>query len=283
MRAITLDEIAEATKIGTRSLRALEEEKFDQLPGGIFNKGFIRAYARYLGLDEDQAVADYMTASAECAANKTTNLTVLAAQVEEQRAREAKSSEGRLRFLASVAAVALIAALAGTSFWLWQRHKALQAAESEQPAPVQAAQTPYIPSVAQQTPAAVPDSTTGNAAVDATTAQPASGTNAAQVAPAVEAPKAEVAPVDGVKVSLKATQKAWVSVTADGKPVFQAILDPASANLSGKSFQAKERLSLVVGNAGGIEASFNGKDLGALGPEGQPRRLTFTPAGLESR
>ena len=61
-RGITLDDISLTTKIGTRLLRALEEEKFDQLPGGIFNKGFVRAYARHVGLDEDQAVADYMTA-----------------------------------------------------------------------------------------------------------------------------------------------------------------------------------------------------------------------------
>ena len=61
-RGITLDDISLTTKIGTRLLRALEEEKFDQLPGGIFNKGFVRAYARHIGLDEDQAVADYMTA-----------------------------------------------------------------------------------------------------------------------------------------------------------------------------------------------------------------------------
>ena len=60
MRGISLEEIAEATKIGTRSLRALEEQDFDKLPGGIFNKGFVRAYARYLGLDEEQAVADYL-------------------------------------------------------------------------------------------------------------------------------------------------------------------------------------------------------------------------------
>jgi hypothetical protein len=61
-RGISLDDISLTTKIGTRLLRALEEEKFDQLPGGIFNKGFVRAYARYVGLDEDQAVADYMIA-----------------------------------------------------------------------------------------------------------------------------------------------------------------------------------------------------------------------------
>ena len=65
MRGITLDEITESTKISRRHLEALEGEHFDQLPGGVFNKGFVRAYARFLGIDEDQAVADYSTASNE--------------------------------------------------------------------------------------------------------------------------------------------------------------------------------------------------------------------------
>ena len=67
LRGITLEEVAVATKIGTRNLRALEEEKFSQLPGGIFNKGFVRAYARYVGIDEEQAVGDYLAANQELA------------------------------------------------------------------------------------------------------------------------------------------------------------------------------------------------------------------------
>src|SRR5205814_6694063 len=65
LRSITLDEIANSTKIGTRMLHALEDEEFSKLPGGIFNKGFVRAYARYLGLDEEQAVVDYLAAETE--------------------------------------------------------------------------------------------------------------------------------------------------------------------------------------------------------------------------
>src|SRR6185312_3586577 len=65
LRAISLDEIAKSTKIGTRLLQALEAEEFDKLPGGIFNKGFVRAYAKYLGLDEEQAVTDYIAAENE--------------------------------------------------------------------------------------------------------------------------------------------------------------------------------------------------------------------------
>ena len=65
MRGVSLDDIADATKIGTRLLRALEEEHFELLPGGIFNKGFVRAYSKYLGLNEEEAVADYLEAAGE--------------------------------------------------------------------------------------------------------------------------------------------------------------------------------------------------------------------------
>jgi cytoskeletal protein RodZ len=64
-RGLDLEAISKTTKISTRMLRALEDEHFDQLPGGIFNKGFVRAYARQVGLDEEEAVADYLAASRE--------------------------------------------------------------------------------------------------------------------------------------------------------------------------------------------------------------------------
>ena len=54
-RGITLDDISLNTKIGTRLLRALEEEKFDQLPAASSIKDSCGAYARHVGIDEDQA------------------------------------------------------------------------------------------------------------------------------------------------------------------------------------------------------------------------------------
>jgi cytoskeletal protein RodZ len=64
-RKITLDQISASTKISNRMLQALEEDKFNQLPGGIFNKGFVRAYSRAVGLDEDQTVSEYLQASGD--------------------------------------------------------------------------------------------------------------------------------------------------------------------------------------------------------------------------
>ncbi len=59
MRGVSLEEISVATRIAPRFLEALENEQWEQLPGGVFNRGFIRSVARYLGLDEDNLVAEY--------------------------------------------------------------------------------------------------------------------------------------------------------------------------------------------------------------------------------
>src|SRR5271170_7036672 len=62
MRGVSLDEISAATRIATRFLRAIEDEQWNVLPGGVFNRGFVRAVAHYLGLDEENIVAEYALA-----------------------------------------------------------------------------------------------------------------------------------------------------------------------------------------------------------------------------
>ncbi len=59
-KELSLDDVSNVTKISSRMLQAIEEERFDQLPGGVFNKGFIRAYAKHLGLNDADAVTDYL-------------------------------------------------------------------------------------------------------------------------------------------------------------------------------------------------------------------------------
>ncbi len=59
MRGVTLEEISAATRIATRFLVALETQDWARLPGGVFNRGFIRSTARFLGLDEDTLIAEY--------------------------------------------------------------------------------------------------------------------------------------------------------------------------------------------------------------------------------
>ena len=57
---LSLDDVSNVTKISSRMLQAIEEEHFDLLPGGVFNKGFIRAYSKHLGLDAEEAVTEYL-------------------------------------------------------------------------------------------------------------------------------------------------------------------------------------------------------------------------------
>jgi cytoskeletal protein RodZ len=59
LREVTLDEINSATRISNRFLEAMENEDWEKLPGGVFNRGFVRSVARYLGLDEEALLAEY--------------------------------------------------------------------------------------------------------------------------------------------------------------------------------------------------------------------------------
>ena len=65
MRGISLDAIMATTKISRRLLQAIEDEQFDLLPGGIFNKSYVRAYAKCVGMNEEEAVAEYLEAAKE--------------------------------------------------------------------------------------------------------------------------------------------------------------------------------------------------------------------------
>jgi transcriptional regulator with XRE-family HTH domain len=60
-REIALDEIAESTKISKRYLQALERNDFEELPGGVFAKGYIRTYAEYLGVNPEPLLEAYVS------------------------------------------------------------------------------------------------------------------------------------------------------------------------------------------------------------------------------
>lgn len=65
LRGVDLREVAEATKISIRFLQALESDRIEVLPGGIFPRAFVRQYAMYLGLDPDRTVAEFVYAYGE--------------------------------------------------------------------------------------------------------------------------------------------------------------------------------------------------------------------------
>jgi cytoskeletal protein RodZ len=67
MRGVSLREIANGTKISLRFLQALEEDRIDALPGGLFPRAFAKQYALFLGLDVERTVADFVEAHGEIA------------------------------------------------------------------------------------------------------------------------------------------------------------------------------------------------------------------------
>ncbi len=270
LRGISLDQIATATKISTRMLKAIEDEKFDLLPGGIFNKGFIRAYAKFLGLDEEQTVADYVAATGpEDPINNIPQIADLPDRATRQVDEEATISWNAIVLLV------LIMVLGYGGWWFYNHRKAERESRATN-APVSA-------------PAAIPAETSLAAAK---TTSPASNTpptsknvavqnNSSTTTPASPAALKtdSTAPVvkPAVDLVIRTSEETWVQAIADGKTVFSETLPAASE----KHVTAARRITLTVGNAGGVELTYNGAALPDVGGPGKVRTIVFSPNKFE--
>lgn len=58
-RGISISQVAEQTRISALYLKSIEEDDYKILPGGIFNKGFVKSFAKTVGVDEQEALQDY--------------------------------------------------------------------------------------------------------------------------------------------------------------------------------------------------------------------------------
>jgi len=67
LRGVSLREIADGTKISLRFLQALEQDRVEALPGGLFPRAFVKQYALFLGLDGERTVVDFIAAHGELA------------------------------------------------------------------------------------------------------------------------------------------------------------------------------------------------------------------------
>jgi len=80
-RGISVSEVAEQTRISPLYIKAIENDDYKPLPGGIFNKGFVRSYARYVGFDEEEALRDYAELIGATGIQPETDQTVHRSQV----------------------------------------------------------------------------------------------------------------------------------------------------------------------------------------------------------
>jgi cytoskeletal protein RodZ len=271
-RGITLEAVSDGTKIGTRFLRALEAEQFDQLPGGVFNKGFVRAYAKHIGLDEDKAIADYLAAaglnvatspeaSPPSSASHSTNQESRPASVNAPdaiRITETPSAgfENVTDFvrrmpwteLATILLL-LVAIIAG---WRYLRHRnhavAAQPTKQSQPA-ASAPSPPSKPSPASNS----PSSNLKTAAAASPTGAPA------------------------MQLVIHAQEDSWLSVAIDGSAQGEVMLLAGEA----KSLQADREILIKAGNAGGLAFVWNGSKLSSQGDEGEVVTLVFDRSGVK--
>lgn len=112
-RGIGLETISDVTKISARHLAALELEKFDQLPGGVFNKGIVRGYARVVGLDESTWVERFMAAYQGSGQLKDDDASWIefAENVSKGRENESARPDMRLRWAGVAVLLTILAAL----------------------------------------------------------------------------------------------------------------------------------------------------------------------------
>jgi cytoskeleton protein RodZ len=301
-RKITLEQISASTKIGIRMLQALEEDKFDQLPGGIFNKGFVRAYARFVGLDEDQTVADYLEASGD-APPVSTAIAVPEDESRENTARENAENVSRLESIGNAparelpwglfAAVLLVVAL---TLSLWSRHQREQARQSVR----RSQTTASTPSPSEQlsgngsgegsgeVPNKAPVEDTGaglpslgsRSSGSPNSASPSSPKTSSSALPKPQgtAPqdRAPAATPGQFTVVVEVREESWVSITADGRTLVSQVLAPGST----QTVRGRKEIIVRTGNAAGVGFLFNGKKLDLAGESGQVKTVTFGPEGI---
>jgi cytoskeleton protein RodZ len=283
-QGVTLEQISVSTKIGTRMLRALEEEHFDQLPGGIFNKGFIRAYARCLHMDEDQAVADYLAATGASppAKNSETNDQ---APILEPPSREQSDAATGLPW-STFAVVLLIIALGFAAWGFYSRESQKTTPDSTPPAanspnispPATAEQSPPQPkpaeSIVSSTTAKPTQRTATPATGESTPSQSASATASTSTSTQLKPPVPATAPL---LVLIKAREDSWLSISVDGEIITRALLSAPAQ----KSVRAEKEIVIKAGNVGALDFEFNGKKLPSQGDYGEVKTLTFDAHGLQ--
>jgi cytoskeleton protein RodZ len=117
-RGIGLDSITDATKINNRHLVALERGHFDHLPGGVFNKGIVRSYARVVGLNEEVWISRYLVAYQESGQSKAdeANWIPFAENVSKARSQELPQPKMRLGW-AGVGVLLMVLTALGWFVW----------------------------------------------------------------------------------------------------------------------------------------------------------------------
>ncbi|MDD5711664.1 MAG: DUF4115 domain-containing protein [Smithellaceae bacterium] len=244
-QGITLDDIFQKTRISKVNLEAIEAGDFTSLPAPVYTKTFIKTYCQMLGVDEQQLLGAY-----EGYLRAQSPVT----QKEQTAPRKEPSLDlSRYKFLFWLAAVVVLIGVVVYSISShYQTDITYNSLEEPAPLGVQRQEIPSLPATEGQaqpaSPSAVPPLTQAT--------KPAVAASAPAAPPALRGPYSLV---------LVAREPSWVKIASDGGASQEVTLK------AGERFErtAREGFSLRIGNAGGVDVSFQGRSLGSLGSKGQ--------------
>lgn len=242
MRGVTLDEISAATRIATRFLRAIENEEWEQLPGGVFNRGFVRAVARYLGLDEENIVAEYILAVDDRPSVPVWTGSPPAVTAEQP-------------WLAWIIAAVLVLALLSAGWFGTQRFLAWRAARRTAQAPAVSADSSN-------------ESTRSPQQASADSSAPSAAENAQNSLSATEP----------FQLKIEASGETQLTIVADRDVVFDKTIMAGESH----SFWAADHFQVSAKDAGAVHLKLNGKTLAPFGSAGREGKITLTRDALKA-
>lgn len=286
-RGLSLAQAEEMTRIRRAFLEALEEERFDVLPGDVYARGFIRNYARFLGLDAEVLIADYRKTTG-------TSPTYIPHMLDQPLTRQPTRNTKWVVLIIMLACALL--ALAGwqvyerfefgnlVGSWL----KSLQMPEITLPQGGATPEpTPVKPSPTKEMTSAQPTTVTVMAASNTPLTPPSVTPTATEQPTATAAPTWTPTPspsltptaIVGVRVEGKVSAPTYMEVTLDGQRVYTGILQPGDERV----WSAQRTVFLVIGNAGGIKLTVNGVEIAPLGRDGEVVSVTYNVDNLPRR
>jgi cytoskeletal protein RodZ len=258
---LPLDKIAAETRISTRFLLAIESEDFHLLPGGVFNRGFVRAYAAYLGMDPEQAVTEYSRISS----TSDEPLEVLR-NVERETSRRAE----RNLYPIIVGLLLLLVAV----YYFINRGSSSKPVEGAVTNAVQEASIPTPPPPETSAILAAPSLASTGAiellpSVNGTTPVASEPSTNRPVEPQTPSPFSTAALV----LELEVKELTWIRISTDGLVALNDSMSPGAT----RRFSAERSIDVTLGNAAGATLKINGRDMGELGARGQVREFKITP------
>jgi cytoskeletal protein RodZ len=265
-KGVTLREIANRTKISIAVLESLERSDISKLPGGIFSRGFVRSYAKEVGLDPDSTFEEFI--------GLFPHDSVTAGHPHSDRVEDTELFESDRRVASSILWIVLISiSLAGAVMYLGMAQRDSGPRAASEPPQVAKAPPPEPPA-ARDTPEQTKEGRTPSAPVpSALPPVPATGTPA----PAKDPKEARDPASEGLKIELSARRPVWVSATVDGQKAIGRLLQAGDKEV----VDVKRELMLTAGDASAVKMTVNGAEARSLGKNGEVITARVTPANFK--